>query len=333
MDVVIKTIHDYGSDHAGLLSPGDTSNFYEPCSLYNAHVNNLLVQGDFAELEKIAQQNRTEKGLLLAGVWKNHEFFAATSYPSSPNALTEADYQTQLALLNKWIAAYPKSAAARISLAEFYLHYGDFARGSGYADSVSRSQWRLYKQRSALAKQALLEAAAFPERDPYWYVAMQTVAHHEGWNKQQARDLLDRAVAFEPGYYHFYTYYAWYLLPQWYGQKGDIQAFAEKSSAQLPAPADSIMYFQIMSSLAWYCDDCTQDLSHASYPKLRDGYSNLSSLYGISNHTANQFAFMASTFHDKFSARKAFAELAFRDSSVWNTQESFESFRAWANAP
>ncbi len=68
MDVIMKTIHDYGSDHAGLLSPGDTSKPDEPCDLYNAHVNNLLVQGNFAELEKIAQQNRTEKGRLQAGV-------------------------------------------------------------------------------------------------------------------------------------------------------------------------------------------------------------------------------------------------------------------------
>ncbi|MGO9844398.1 MAG: hypothetical protein ACLPZF_24860 [Candidatus Acidiferrales bacterium] len=236
-------------------------------------------------------------------------------------------------MLDKWIAAYPKSAAARISLAEFYINYGDFARGTGYADSVSNSQWRLFNERTALAKQALLEAAAFPERDPYWYAAMQMVAHHEGWNKDQARDLLDQAIAFEPGYYHFYVDYAYYLLPQWYGEKGDIQAFAEKTSAQLLSPDNSIVYFQIMSSLACYCQESMEGLSRASYQELRDGYVNLFRLYGTSNLTANRFALMAAMFHDKFSAHEAFAEVASRDSTVWTTQESFEYFRAWANAP
>jgi hypothetical protein len=40
-------------------------------------------------------------------------------------------------MLNKWIAAYPKSAAARLSLAEFYISYGHFARSTGYANTVS----------------------------------------------------------------------------------------------------------------------------------------------------------------------------------------------------
>jgi hypothetical protein len=333
MDVVMKTIHNYGSDHAGLLSPGDTSKPDESDGLYTAHISNLLVQGNFAELEKIAEQNRTRKTRLLGGFWSNHEFFAATSFPSSPNALKDSDFQDQLAMLEKWIAAYPKSAAARLSLAEFYNSYGHFARGTGYANTVSNSQWRLFNERTALAKQTLLEAATLTEKDPYWYYAMQGVAHHEGWSKAEARELLEQAMAFEPGYYHYYRNYADYLLPQWYGEKGDIQAFAEQTSAQLPSPDNSIVYFQIMSSLACYCQESMEGLSHASYQELRDGYLNLSRLYGTSNLTANRFALMAATFHDKFSAHEAFAEVVSRDATVWTTQQSFEFFRAWANAP
>ena len=145
--------------------------------------------------------------------------------------------------------------------------------------------------------------------------------------------MLDQAIAFEPGYYHYYRNYADYLLPQWYGEKGDIQAFAEQTSAQLPSPDNSILYFEIMSSLACYCQESMEGLSHASYQELRDGYFNLSRLYGTANLTANRFALMAATFHDKFSAHEAFAEVASRDATVWTTQESFEFFRAWANAP
>jgi hypothetical protein len=66
------------------FSPGDTSKPDESDGLYTAHISNLLVQGNFAELEKIAEQNRTQKTRLLGGFWSNHEFFAATSFPSPP---------------------------------------------------------------------------------------------------------------------------------------------------------------------------------------------------------------------------------------------------------
>jgi hypothetical protein len=44
---------------------------------------------------------------------------------------------------------------------------------------------------------------------------MQLVSHNEGWNKTQARELFDQAVAFEPSYYRYYSEYSRYLQPQW----------------------------------------------------------------------------------------------------------------------
>ncbi len=333
MDVVMQTIHDYGSGHAGLLSPGSSAKPDENDELYRAHINSLLVQQDFAELEKIARQNRTEKGRLLGGYWKNHEFFLATGYPRNVGGPKDSDYQDQIKTLNKWIAAYRESAAARISLANLYANYASFARGSGYANTVTDSQWQLFQQRTALAKQLLLEAARLKERDPNWYYAMQQVAYNEGWDKTEARDLLDQAISFEPGYYHFYRLHAQYLLPQWYGQPGDIPAFAEEISSRFPEPDSSILYFQIVSSLACYCEEAMADLRHVSYPKVRQGYTNLSRLYGTSNLTANRFAFMATTIHDKPSAHEAFAAVVTMDSDIWYTEAIFDSARNWADSP
>jgi hypothetical protein len=36
------------------------------------------------------------------------------------------------------------------------------------------------------------------EKDPFWYEAMQLVAHDEGWDQADVRELFDQAVAFEP---------------------------------------------------------------------------------------------------------------------------------------
>jgi Domain of unknown function (DUF4034) len=333
VDAVMSTIHEYGRGRAGLLSPGNTEKPTENDGLYRAHINSLLVQGDFAQLEKIAEQNRTEKGRLLGGYWENYDFFQATGYGSPVRGSKDSDYQDHMVSLKKWIAGYPESTAARISLATLYLNYASFARGSGYADSVGNSQWNLFHQRTVLGKQSLLEAAGLKERDPYWYAAMQQVAHNEGWGKTRARDLLDQAIAFEPGYYHFYRLYAQYLLPQWYGQPGDIQAFAEEISEHVPEPNGSTLYFQIVSSLACYCQEAMAELPHLSYPKVRQGYTNLTQLYGTSDLTANRFAYFATSFKDQPSAREAFTTINEMDLSIWYTKDIFDDARTWAGAP
>jgi hypothetical protein len=70
--------------------------------------------------------------------------------------------------VKKWTAAYPDSPTPRISLAYLYLNYAWLARGSGFANSVSESQWSLFKSRNAQAKAILLEAGALKEKDPFW---------------------------------------------------------------------------------------------------------------------------------------------------------------------
>ena len=106
-------------------------------------------------------------------------------------------------------------------------------------------------------------------------VVMQLIAFNAGWSKTEARELFEQAIAFEPGYYHFYREYAQYLQPQWYGQLGDIPAFAEEASKPLPEPASSILYFQIVSSLACNCRPVVDDLPRINYPKARQGYKSL----------------------------------------------------------
>jgi hypothetical protein len=333
MDVVMKTIHDYQSSHAVLLSTGSVAKPDENDDLYRAHIASLLVQEDFAQLEKMAEQNRTEKGRLLGGYWKNNTFFFATGYPQTTGEPTESDYQGQIETLKKWVASYPQSATARISLATLYLNYASFARGSGYANTVTDGQWRLFHERTDLGKQLLLEAARLKERDPYWYASMQQVAQNDGWDKRQARALLDQAVALEPSYYHYYRLYAEYLLPQWYGQPGDIPAFGEEVSRHVSEPDSSILYFQIVSSIACFCQEEMQEVPRVSYPKVQQGYNNLTRLYGTSNLTANRFAFFATSFKDQPSAQEAFAAIDKMEPTVWRVQTVFDGARTWANTP
>jgi hypothetical protein len=189
-------------------------------------------------------------------------------------------------------------SSTHLALAFAYLSLGSSARGTGYADTVSDSQWTDYKSCIAQAKAILLEASTLKEKDPSWYYAMLQVALNEGWDKTHFRELFDQAVAFEPNYYHYYRAYANYILPQWYGQPGELQEFAEEVSDKLPEPHAAMTYFQVMSSDACYCEEAMKDLPNIDYPKFKQGYSNVTRLFGVSNLNANRFAFVAAMFKD-----------------------------------
>jgi hypothetical protein len=328
----MKTIHDYGRGHSSSLSPGSSTKPTETENVYGARISDLLVQEDFAQLEKTAQQNRTERGRLLGGIWKTFAFYEGFGKPSKGQE-SAAFYDQQIARAKKWIAAYPDSTTARLALAHLYLNYAAFARGTGLADTVSESQWSQFNTRSAQAKAILLEASTLKEKDPAWYYGMQLIALDEGWSKASARELFDQAAAFEPDYYHYYRQYSNYLLPQWYGESGDVVAFADEVSKRVPDPQGSMLYFYIIGTITCYCREDMEELSHISYSMAKQGYDSVSRLYGTSNLNANRFAFLAVTYNDRESAREAFDAITEPNLEIWYRQEVFDTYRNSANAP
>jgi hypothetical protein len=332
-DAVMQSIRDYGRGHQAILSTANPAKPDELDMPYHDHIRSLLFQEDFAQLEKIAKQNRVEKGRLVGGSWKVVGFYGGTSAPGNEGVSPDSDWQRLLAKLQKWLAAYPDSATPRLALAYFYVNYAGRARGIGLADTVEDSQWKVFYERIARAKCILLEVASFKDKDPFWYEVMQLIARDEGWHKTQARELFEQAIAFEPGYYHYYMEQSRFLLPQWYGEPGDIQAFADETVRRVPEPDGSMLYFWIFSTEVCYCKEGMNALARAAYPNLRQGYANIDKFFGVSNLNANRFAFMAGFRMDKPSAHEAFASVVKMDESIWGSEQTFEQFRTWANTP
>jgi hypothetical protein len=329
IETVMKTVRDYGQGHQSAISPAPTSVPEQTDEQYAATINNLFVHENFAELEKIEQQNRIEKGRVAGGIWKSSSFFTAIAVPPGDGS-KDSDYDFRFSIAKKWAAAYPSSATARIALADIYTAYASFARGSGHADSVSDANWKVFYSRVAQAKQVLLEAAAMKDKDAHWFDVMMQISNSEGWDRTRERELFDQAVAFEPSYYHFYRRYANYLLPQWYGQAGDVQAFGDEVATHRPEPESSIFYFEIVGTLTCYCTTGMDALSQTSWPRTKQGYANMQRLYGTSNLKANRFAFLAYVAKDRSATREAFASVTAPELDIWTSDEVFDSARAWA---
>src|SRR5262249_39020528 len=123
--------------------------------------------------------------------------------------------------------------------------------------------------------------------------------------------------------------------PKWYGEEGETQAFAEEIAKRLPEPDASITYFEIASLLACQCDKERDSLEGMSWARVKDGYLALQRKYGVSEVKVNRFAYMAYVAGDKEAAQQAFAQIPnfVGSAHVWQSAESFESVKAWSNAP
>lgn len=324
---ILQAAREYGKGHGGLLQPGSTEKPTEDSDLYHAHIRALLAAEDFAQLEREAELNRTEKRRVLGGSWKVNSFFEGLGYPAVPDKRKEEDFDVYETLVKKWVAAYPQSSAAQLTLAEVYYARAWFLRGSGMGNTVSSSQWRGFERYVNETEATLLQTAKLKQRDPRWFEMAIELATIHGWERAESDELLRLATTFEPSYYHYYRDYARYLNVNWNGQPGDIRAFAEVTAKKLAEPDASMNYFFIMSANACYCGDNVEELVQADYLRLREGYRNIVSLYGTTNLNANRFAFMTAMFHDRNDAELAFKAIERPDMSIWVKQENYDYFK------
>ena len=292
----------------------------------------LLMREDFAELDKMADAARSSKARFPGGGWKLSRFYEALDKRHPEGFATDADWQSYLAIFQRWMAARPQSITARVSLAQAYLSYAWAARGTGYANTVPAEGWRLFEERSKQATKVLIDAAALPSKCPHWYAVMQRVALAEGASKDQQQAIFEKAIQFEPLYFAYYQFHATALLPKWGGETGDLKAFAEESYRRVGGKQGAHIYFEIASNLCGNCGDFSTD--EFSWQKLQEGFAALEELYGLSQLKLNRFAFLASMYGDKNVAAKALARIGPNwDFQVWGTRARFEAQRSWAGLP
>jgi len=339
--ILMQAVHEYGHNvhldgaavtpqHAQ-VSTNSANSVRDNEGEYQRGIAADFVEKNFDELERSAHEARTEKSRFSGGVWKLYSFYTALSAPIIGEQATDEDWKLHIAILKEWESAKPESVTARVALAETYINFADHARGQGYANTVSDTGWKLHSERNALAASTLVEAARLKEKCPFWYEVMQHVALGQGWDKSSARDLFEQAVAFEPGYYHFYREYAYYLLPKWYGRPGDAEAFAEEVSRRVSGPEGKFIYFEIASMITCQCDSNDSHMEKLSWPEIKEGYAALGQLYGLSTLKTNRLAHMAYEAGDQTAAREAFATIGDDwDHQVWRSSANFERAKVWA---
>jgi hypothetical protein len=313
------------AEAAGLS--GDASTDIHAFTDYSNTIYRLFKAGEFEQLDCIADSSRSHKETFPGGMWKIHAIYSGLEKP--PLHATQEDWNTHMQLLQRWVSTTPASITARIAQAKSYVSYGEDARGPGFADTVSDSGWKLLAERTAKAKQILDEASTLSTKDPEWYVAMQEVALHQGWEPVAREALLDQAVKFEPAYYYYYRLYANSILPKWGGEEGEVAKFLQKVADQIGGDAGDIVYFRVAGKIVCGCQ--TDQQLKLSWPRIQKGFDAVEKRNGASPENWNLMAHMAVSFGDAVVADKLLIRIGDQWSEdIWQNSSDFESAKQWA---
>lgn len=317
-------------DRSQTLTPALVGQVLEGEHQYRAEIQPLIEGSRFDSLEKAADSARSSQERVTGGTWKLYLLYDVVSQPMTGDNATERQWTERLAQLNRWIAARPQSITARVALAQAYLKYAWFARGGNYADKVSESDWELFRARAGQALNTLKEAQSLPAKCPHFYLVTVLVARAQSWPMEAMRGVFERAMAFEPAYYHSYREFAYSLLPQWFGQEGDAEDFAEELARRIGGREGAFVYFELASLIYCQCSTPPENPT-LSWPKIQEGFAVMEEKYGASMIKINRFASLAYLYKDRAVAKRALERVGENwEISAWGKRSTFDQAREWA---
>lgn len=297
-------------------------------SEYGRRVRMLLHGERFDRLDAMADSLGRSGGYWPSGRPHRDSFirgFAEVDDVKSPKA-----WEEHLFRLRRWTEVRPESYAARCALAEGLIARGWAARGEDWASTVSQSEWQRFGNDLHEARQILRRMPA-PAQDTYaWRVAMLQVLHG------MSEDSLYRELAFSslrrhPAEPRLYTNMAIHLMPRWYGEPGEWEAFANEATAALPDSISDEFYARIVTSQSIYAQNVFRESPGLSWPRTRRGLLAWRRRWPASTQPTSAAALLGWMAGDRDLSRASFESLRDTfDVEVWYWTKPYLEARKWA---
>jgi hypothetical protein len=262
----------------------DSQMFYHEGS---ALVQRAINVRDFDELDKLYEQWCTGNDRFPDGRWKLSQYGDGLGKNFSAWNKWVQDLET----IKMWRNLHTRSEAAQYAEAVYWRTYAWKARGSGYASSVSKEGWELFRERLNKSKDILDALRTVPPRCPAPYPLMLSVLTELGATEDQLLAVYSEGTSRFPEYHNIYFSMATHYQPKWGGSVEEYDAFATRAAEQTKEFEGMGMYARLYwlvdyeSGIPFY----ERPSQPPEWKKLHAGYEDLMRKYPSSMHNLGKY--------------------------------------------
>jgi WD40 repeat protein len=286
----------------------------------------LLRSEKFDELETIIAQIRRDRPRDSHGKSRLSVFYDGTA----AMAQTDQEFEEDIALFGRWLAAKPKSVAAHLALARAWKSYGWRARGSGFAHTVSEDGFVKFRERIEKSYELTERAVELEEKDPYLYRVKLELAVDRGQPASDVTTFVERSLAIDPDYLAVPLEAVRYFLPRWHGEPGDLEKFIEQTTeGTRDRWGESFYALAVMETTQFHSSDIFEDFKF-SWPRVKQGCADLRARYPGSVSYAQFNLRFAGYNRDRAEAKAAADHLATILPAGEKNDSQTERWRRWA---
>lgn len=301
--------------------------------VFQTQIRGLLAAGNYARLTQIADSLRSTRARFEDDHYALLEMLDAFSPTDTRQEANAAAWHASINQLEDWCKSSPASALPGVALAETYVNLAWAARGHGNASTVADTAWAGYGSAMSRASEALHAAFARQPLRIEWYLVAGRVALGQGWPTRASEELFRRAVALDSTCDFAYWQRADYLLPRWYGQQGEWEAWLDRAVAPLPPDQADRVYAAVCLRMGEYHTNLYQE-TRVSWPRVLRGFHVQLALHPNSQLLPQEFSFHAALSGDMNAAREMFRRTGPHcDLDVWHNQLFFKEFYTAALPP
>ena len=194
----------------------------------------------------------------------------------------EMSTEKKLERVAKWKAAHPESSAALITEASLWNAYAWAARGTGFANTVTEEGWKLFRERTKKAREALDKAEEMGP-DPELYRLKIDFAKTDPQDPEEIMKAVAASIEVNPMYHPIYESVVEYLLPRWHGQPGDVKRFAEGIADRVGGTDGDELYARMVHRGFNYERELVFAKLDLDYQRYKRGIAQLRKRYPMSD--------------------------------------------------
>jgi hypothetical protein len=158
-------------------------------------------------------------------------------------------------VLANWLAKFPNSETVRLAVAQQHIWRGWEARGTGWANTVSRDAWQVFHENIEQAWQIIQPIADAPDPPAEVFPIVFEIAKTQSWEREEIDPYVQRLMEIHPSYASAHIAMAITLMPRWGGEDDrEPEAYARRISDRIGGKEGDAVYSQIACELRRYHD-------------------------------------------------------------------------------